>query len=279
MSAQAAVSVRDALDGARTAIAAGGSPSARLDAELLLAAAMGVTRSQLIREPQALLAAEAVRPFQLSVRRRSMTREPVAYIIGERGFRRLTLAVDARVLIPRPETELLVEVVGGLTGVQSVLDCCTGSGAVALALKDEHSALDVAGSDISPSALEVASANGRRLNLDVRWCAADLLDGIDAAYDVIVANPPYVCSAEIETLPPDVARHEPRTALDGGGDGLDVIRRLVAQVALRGTPILAFEHGAGQAEAAAGICRRAGFATVEHHRDLAGINRVVLARR
>ncbi|MGA2469316.1 MAG: peptide chain release factor N(5)-glutamine methyltransferase [Solirubrobacteraceae bacterium] len=279
MTARAGVSVRDALDGARTAIAAAGSSSARLDAELLLAGALGVARSRLIVEPEMTLEGEAVRTFQSHVRRRSVDREPVAYILGRRAFRRLTLSVDPRVLIPRPETELLVEVVSELPGIERVLDCATGSGAVALALKDERSDLDVTGSDISPPALAVAQANAQRLALEVSWRCADLLDGLDDTYDVIVANPPYVPSAALAKLVPEIVRHEPLLALDGGSDGLAVIRRLVSQTAATKSPALVLEHGMGQGDAVAELCHRAGFTTIERRRDLAGIERVLLAQR
>src|SRR5579862_8370782 len=161
------VTVRDALDGARTAIAAGGSPSAALDAELLLADALGTTRAALHRDPQAPVTGVAVRAFQSHVRRRAALREPVAYILGRRAFRRLELAVDARVLVPRPETELLVELALELPHGAAVLDCCCGSGAIALALKDERPDLQLTGSDIDAGAVVVAQANARRLGLDV----------------------------------------------------------------------------------------------------------------
>ena len=216
---------RDALDGARTAIAAGGSPSARLDAEILLADVLGVSRERLAREPQLPVAGEAVRRFQSHVRRRAIEREPVAYIVGRRGFRRLDLLVDRRVLVPRPETELLVEVGLELAPGARVLDCCTGSGAVALALKDERPDLQLSGSDISEDALGVARANGQRLGLEVDWIRSDLLESVDRGFDAILANPPYVPRATIATLEPEIVRHEPRLALDGGEDGLDLVRR------------------------------------------------------
>lgn len=267
---------RDALDGARTAIAAGGSPSARLDAELLLADVLGVSRERLVREPELPVAGEAVRRFQSHVRRRAIEREPVAYIVGRRGFRRLDLLVDHRVLVPRPETELLIEVGLELAPGARVLDCCTGSGAIALALKDERPDLQVSGSDLSAPALEVARANAQRLRLDVEWIEADLLDGVDRGFDAILANPPYVPRATIVTLEPEIARHEPRLALDGGEDGLDLVRRLIAQAAA--TPLLALEVGERQADAVVALLAGAGFSAVERLTELAGIERVVVAR-
>ena len=203
MSLRSAVSVRDALDGARTAIAAGGSSSPRLDAELLLAAALGVPRERLVTDPELSVGGDSVRRFQSYVRRRSVEREPVAYIVGHRAFRRLELLVDPRVLVPRPETELLVEVGLGLERGARVLDCCTGSGAVALALADERPDLILAGSEIATEALRLARINADRLGLSVTWLEADLLDGLPG-YDAILANPPYIPSAVLPTLAPEV---------------------------------------------------------------------------
>ena len=279
MSLRAAVSAHDALDGARTAIAAGGSESARLDAELLLAHALGVTRERLLIDRDLVVTGEAVRRFQSHVRRRSVDREPVAYIVGRRAFRRLELTVDARVLVPRPETELLVEIGCELDRGARVLDCCTGSGAVALALKDERDDLRVSGSDLSDAALTVARANAERLGLDVTWQRADLLDGLAGSFAAILANPPYVPTSVIATLEPEVARHEPALALDGGKDGLELIRRLVAQAARADIKLLAIEHGGeGQADAVADLCDEAGFSAIDRRRDLAGHERVIVAR-
>jgi release factor glutamine methyltransferase len=279
MTTRSAVSVRDALDGAITAIDAGGSPSARLDAELLLADALGTTREQLYSDPAATVHGPAVRAFQSHVRRRAVDREPVAYIVGHRAFRRLEVAVDSRVLVPRPETELLVELALGLAVGARVLDCCCGSGAVALALKDERPDLEVSGSDVDAAALAVAAANGARLRLEVCWQLADLLSGLPDAYDAIVANPPYIDGATIPTLEPEVSRHEPRTALDGGPGGLDKISELIEQAAKTSASTLILEHGEGQAEEVAARCTAAGYPHVTQHRDLAQIARAVAARR
>ena len=276
----AAVSVRDALDGARTAIGAAGSPSPVLDAELLLADAMGTTREWLRREPDAPLTAGATRAFRSAVIRRSRSREPVAYILGRRGFRRLELAVDPRVLIPRPETELLVELALELPHGTAVLDCATGSGAIALALADERPDLSVTGSDLDEGALAVARANAAGLALSVAWRQADLLEGLPDGYDAIVANVPYVAREAFRSLEPEVARHEPRLALDGGPGGLDVLEALIAQAGTRGrVRTLILEHGDEQADAVAGACAAAGFAELELRSDLAGLPRAVRARR
>ncbi|HTC72594.1 MAG TPA: peptide chain release factor N(5)-glutamine methyltransferase [Solirubrobacteraceae bacterium] len=271
--------VRDALDGAITAIAAAGCETPRLDAELLLANALGVRREQLLLEPDALVAGPAVRSFQDAVRRRAVGREPVAYIVGHRGFRRLELAVDRRVLVPRPETELLVEVGLGLPAGARVLDVGTGSGAVALALKDERPDLQVSGSDISTAALELAAGNAQVLGLDVRWLHADLLTDV-GVFDAILSNPPYVAESARAELAPEIVRHEPAGALFAGPDGLGVIRALLDQLAeLPDVRFLGLEVGAGQAQAVAELTRAAGFDAIRFERDLARIQRVVFAER
>jgi len=275
-----ATSTRDALDGAITAIAAAGCESPRLDAELLLANVLGVGRERLLTERELTVQGPAVRAFQDAVRRRSIEREPVAYILGRRGFRRIELAVDARALVPRPETELLVEVALRLPRGARVLDLCTGSGAVALALKDERPDLEVLGSDLSASALELAGENARRLGLDVRFVRADLLAGVDDEFDALLANPPYVAESERSTLAPEIVRHEPHAALFGGRDGLALIRALIEQLAGRERlRMVALEVGAGQAGAVAAMLRGAGLETVGAERDLAGIERVVVGER
>jgi release factor glutamine methyltransferase len=271
-------SVREALDSAVIAIAAAGSDTPRLDAELLLAGALGVERVALVTDPRREVAGPAVRAFQDAVRRRSAGREPVAYILGRRGFRYLELAVDPRVLVPRPETELLVEVGLELPAGARVVDVGTGSGAVALALKHERPDLDVSGAEVSAGALAVARANAARLGLDVQFVHGDLLEGVGEV-DAVLSNPPYVAERERATLAPEIVRHEPPGALFAGTDGLDVIRRLVPAVARSGARLLAIEVGAGQADAVGELMRDAGFAHVGTRRDLAGIERVVVGRR
>jgi release factor glutamine methyltransferase len=273
-------SVRDALDGALTAIAAAGCETPRLDAELLLAHALGVERERLFIDVELSVAGPAVRTLQDYVRRRSVLREPVAYILGKRHFRRLELAVDPRALIPRPETELLVEVALSLPEDWRVLDIGTGSGAVALALKDERPDLRVAGSDLSADALALARANGELLGLDVHWLAADLLEGVPDEFDAILSNPPYVPDGDRAMLAPEILRHEPVAALFAGQDGLDAIRPLVGQAAARSSVrLLALEVGAGQAAVVSELMRAVGFSSVRAERDLAGIERVVVGGR
>ena len=260
-------SVRDALDSAVIALEASGCDTPRLDAELLLAHALSTSRESLFMDPERGLSPDEARAFMdLAARRRS--REPVAYILGEKGFRRLMLRVDPRVLVPRPETEFVVEAALSLPEGARVVDVGTGSGAIALALKDERPDFEVVGTDVSADALDVARANAARLGLDVAFVHGDLLAGLEA--DAVVSNPPYVALGE--RLPAEIA-FEPRDALYGGPDGLDVVRRLVEEAS--GVPFVALEVGAGQAAAVAGLMDGR---TVETIRDLAGHERVVVGR-
>jgi len=268
--------VRMALAIATAELRDAGCDTPRLDAELLLADAMGTTRTQLHLAPEReLTRAESDRFAELLRRRRA--REPVAYLLGKRAFRYIELTIDSRVLVPRPESEGLVET--GLTLPQGarVVDVGTGSGAIALALKHERPDLEVLGADVSPDALEVARANARALGLDVTFVQSDLLDGVDGEIDAVLSNPPYVAKRDLPTLQPEVTA-EPDVAVFGGFDGFEVVRRLVP-AAVRRAPLVAIEVGMGMAQTVGGMLRDAGAATVEVQRDLAGIERVVVGRR
>jgi release factor glutamine methyltransferase len=263
--------VREALDSAVIALGAAGVDTPRLDAEVLLAHVLGVDRTALFLDPERELSREQAGAFADAARQRR-ERRPVAYITGSKGFRHLELAVDERVLIPRPETEHVVEAALGLPAGARVVDVGTGSGAIALALKSERPDLAVFATDVSADALAVARANAERLDLDVTFVHGDLLAGVEA--DAVVANPPYV--GEDQSVMPEVARYEPRAAVFAPGDALSVVRRLVAAAAAR---FIALEVGEGQAGAVDSLLREAGFAETERIRDLAGIERVVVGRR
>jgi release factor glutamine methyltransferase len=269
--------VREALDSAVIALTAAGVDTPRLDAEVLLAHALGVDRAALITDAERPVEGPAVRAFQGAVRRRSVEREPVAYITGVKGFRHLDLHVDRRVLIPRPETETLVDAaLRALPNGARVVDVGTGSGAVALALKDERPDLEVIATDVSEDAIAVARANARRLALAVEFVLADLLAGLNDV-GAVVSNPPYV--EDGAQLAPEIVRHEPALALRAGPEGLDVLALLVPAAAAGGAEVLAVEVGAGQAGAVEAMSRNAGFARSERRADLAGVDRVVVAWR
>jgi release factor glutamine methyltransferase len=267
-------SVRMALAAAVERLARAGCDTPRLDAELLLGSVLGVDRARLVMDSGSPLASDAAARFGELVARRA-AREPVAYILGRQAFRHLDLAVDQRVLIPRPETELLVEVGLTLAPGARVVDVGTGSGAVALALAQERPDLCVVGVDVSEDALALARENAARLGLDVEFHCGDLLAGLRA--DAVLANLPYVSVEDTGSLPPEITSFEPPLALFAGEDGLDLVRRLVAM--LDGAGLVALEVGFDQADRVASLLSGAGYTSVERLRDLAGHERVVLARR
>ncbi len=275
--------IREAMHAAVDAMRAAGVEQARLDAELLLAEAMGVDRAALVADPGAEVPPAAARLFGEMVRRR-LRREPVAYIVGRKGFRNIELAVDRRVLVPRPETELLVELALERRPA-TVLDVGTGSGAIALAIAAELPGCEITATDTSPRALEVARGNAERLGLADR---VRFLDGSIPAgegFDLIVANLPYVAEADWASLQPEVTQWEPREALLAGTDGLDAYRALLGGRvrALFGhtqqgasSAAMALEVGEGQAGAVAAMLGAVGFPSVDVRADLAGIERVVV---
>jgi release factor glutamine methyltransferase len=298
--AVAGAPAREALSAAVDALAAAGVEDPRLDAELLLAEATGWARAALLADPEAEVPPAAGRRFAEMVRRR-LRREPVAYILGRKGFRHLDLSVDRRVLIPRPETELLVELALEASPGRA-LDVGTGSGAIALAIADELPECEVTATDTSPGALEVARTNAARLGLADRVGffegtlppAGDGRGGggpASGGFDLVLANLPYVAERDWPSLQPEVTGWEPREALLAGPDGLDAYRAFIPGSAgllcryadqRSGGPnvggALAVEVGEGQAPAVAELMREAGFGEIEVRRDLAGIERVVLGR-
>lgn len=274
----ASATARELIDEGEARLAAAGIDTPRLDAELLLAAAAGATRSEIVAglvDPSG-----ATGTYGVWLARR-VQREPLAYITGRQGFRRIDLNVDERVLIPRPETELLVAVVK-VDRPCGILDIATGSGAVALALADELPDATITATDISADALAVARANAEEIDVAQRvtFLESDLLESVDGIFDAIAANLPYVVAADIDGLQPEVSRFEPRLALDGGEDGLDLVRRLAAsaQAQLKPGGMLALEVGDGQAVETQQILRSSGFVETERHEDLHGIERVVSGR-
>ncbi|MCB9556735.1 MAG: peptide chain release factor N(5)-glutamine methyltransferase [Deltaproteobacteria bacterium] len=255
----------------------------RLDAEVLLAHALSMPRLQLYLDHDKPLAPQELTRYRQAIKRR-LAGDPVAYIVGEREFWSLTLQVSPDVLIPRPESELLVEL--ALRALRArgqdnageetiVADIGTGSGALAIALANESQAT-IWASDISESALAVARSNAARLAPALRFFQGDLLNALPhaARVDVLVANLPYIETAELETL--EVARSEPKLALDGGTDGLDLLRRLIEQLpnVLADDGVLLLEIGCKQARAVCELLANQG-RQAEVHQDLAGLDRVV----
>ena len=267
---------------ARTAayFATAGSTSPRLDADLVVAHALGLERLEVYTQFD-----RPLRPDELAAARelvaRRGRREPIAYILGKRGFRRIELEVGPAVLVPRPETEVLVEwVLDAAPEGAAVLDWGTGSGAIALALADERPDLAITGIDASAEALAVATANGTRLGLTVEWVTSDGFAALDGRrFGVIAANPPYLSEAEFADAPPELG-FEPRRALVGGPRGDEVIAAIVGAAPAHLIPggVLVMEIGGGQGAAAAALLEAAGFADIAVRADLAGIDRTVFAR-
>jgi release factor glutamine methyltransferase len=261
-----------------------GIDSPRLDAELIVGHVLALDRVTLYLQHDRPLAEAEVDRIRELVRRRAR-REPIAYVLGHREFWSLDLLVRPGVLVPRPDTETLVEAALELVPEGErffVADVGTGSGAVALAIAKERPETRVFATDIADEALRVAKENATRLGLAERvaFLKGPLLEPIpsDRTVDLVVSNPPYVPSADIAGLMADVRDYEPRLALDGGPDGLDVIRTLIA-AATRARKGIAMEVGQGQADTVSEMVRQGGFPEVRTRKDLAGIDRVVVGTR
>jgi release factor glutamine methyltransferase len=283
-----AATFREELDAATTTLEAAGVPSARVDAEWLLAGRLGLGRAG-VRMDLARVAPAALAARYADAVRRRARREPLQRILGWEEFRGLRLRLTEAVLVPRPETEMLVEWALALLPPPAgrrlhAIDLGTGSGCIACALAAERADLDLLAVDVSPQAAVVARDNARALGLAsrIRVVAADVLHGIrDLSADLIVSNPPYLPTALVPELPPEVRAHEPTMALDGGDDGLALIRRIVglARGTLRPSGALVIETAGGdQARAAAALFRTAELTQVAIRADLAGVDRFVAAR-
>jgi release factor glutamine methyltransferase len=280
LAAPAAPTVGAAVRRLTDRFAAAGLDSPRLDAELLVADAIGADRARLFLSPDRPLTPDQDARIAAHEDGRAVRRASVAHLVGTRGFRMLDLAVDGRVLIPRPETELLVELGLELPTGSTVVDVGTGSGAIALALADERPDLVIHATDVSEDALDVARENARVLGSRVAFHHADLLDGLPPLGTplAVLSNPPYVPDGDLADLPPEVADHDPHLALFGGPDGLDVVRRLLPAARAAGAVLVGVEIGRGQADATVALPSAAGFPRTEIRDDLAGIGRVVVGR-
>ena len=273
------MTVDAALARAAERLVVAGCDTPRADAEILVAHVLGTTRSALRVDRQRELADGVLAEVERLVARRSH-REPLAYVLGEWAFRRLTLVIDPRVLVPRPETEAVVErCLARIARLSEprVLDVGTGSGAIALAIVDEHPGARVMGIDASEDALDVARANAERTGLAVELLCRDLFDGLPAGpWDLVVSNPPYVRPDEIEGLAPEVRDWEPRAALVGEG-ATEAVAAAAADV-LRLGGVIVLETAEGDAKRVAGLLEGIGYRDVRITFDLAGRERVVEGR-
>ncbi len=275
----------DILENTSRFFASKGLENARLQAELLLAAVLGVKRLDLYLQFERPLHSSEVDRYREYVRQR-LQRVPVQYITGVAAFRHLELTVTPAVLIPRPETEVLVDVALELLPAGGrILDLCCGSGAVALSLAQEAAAAEVVAADVSAAALEVAKANGQCCGLAerVEWHCGDLFTPLRGTepFDLVAANPPYVRRSDLAQLAPEVRDYEPHLALDGGEDGLAYYRRIAQEAAdfVRPGGYLLLEIGEGQSAAVEGLLARSARLTeVQIRSDLNQIPRVVVAR-
>ncbi len=274
------MTVREALEHTAERLDAAGCETPRVDAELLLGHVLDSTRSAVVADgDRALTGTEASQLAALTGRRAA--REPLAYVLGEWGFRRLVLEVDARVLVPRPETEIVVErclaLIDGLAAPR-VRDVGTGSGAIALAIVDEHPGARVTGGDVSQEALSVARANAARSGLAVELVELDLFAGLPAGpWSLVVSNPPYVRAADIDRRGIEVREWEPRVALVAEGATEAVARAAVAVLEPGGALVL--EVADGEAARVADLLRELAYEAVGVTHDLSGRERVVEGKR
>lgn len=252
---------------------------AKLDARLLLEYVCGTDRNDLLVRPERELTEEENAEYTAFIARRAL-HEPLQYITGEQDFMGLTFATDPSTLIPRQDTETLVEeILPHLHDGMHLLDVCTGSGCILLSLLKYSNDCVGMGCDLNPDAVALAKRNGEMLGIEAEFVQSDLFEEIEGIYDIIVSNPPYIETQVIETLDTVVKGYEPHTALDGGEDGLDFYRRIIADAKkyLRREGKLFFEIGCEQAEQVSKLLTEAGYKEVTVRKDLAGLDRVVYA--
>lgn len=279
--------VAEAVNSAAQILEKSGVETPRLDAELLLAHVLNCSRLDLIAHPEREMSEDEARRYNFLVGKRAL-RLPLAYLLGYREFYGMRITVSEAVLVPRPETELLVEQTIRRIGPGPVLvaEIGVGSGAVAVALAAGIPEAVVYGTDISAAALQVARLNvaNHHLAERVKLLEGDLAKPLEAAglrFDAVVSNPPYIPSLKIAGLQPEVSRWEPRSALDGGPDGLAIIRRLLPECLglLKNGGFTALEVGAGQADDVAAAAREVGYSSVEIVNDYSGVPRVLVCGR
>lgn len=276
------MNMKDALSFGMDRLEKAGIPDAKTDAFLLLEAVTGFRRADYLLRPEQELSSSGEEQYIEYIRRRT-EHEPCQYIIGSCGFYGLEFLVNEHVLIPRQDTEVLVEESLRFAEKNTeVLDLCTGSGAIAIALKANRPDLSVTAVDLSEGALAVARKNAEQNKTKIRFLESDLFEDLepDARFDLIVSNPPYISEEEYETLMPEVKDYEPELALKAGKEGLDIYRRLIREAPERLNPkgVLLVEIGFSQAEAVSELFREAGFSEIKVRKDLAGLDRVVTGR-
>lgn len=262
-----------------TQLETSGIKEAKLDARLLLEFVCKTNRNDLLVHPEREITKEQEWEYLAFVGRRA-THEPLQYITGEQEFMGLTFMTDPSTLIPRQDTETLVEeVLLYLHDGMEILDVCTGSGCILLSLLMYSNDCRGVGCDLNPAAVALAERNAEALGLEASFVQSDLFDKVDGRFDLIVSNPPYIETEVIQTLDTVVKGYEPHTALDGGKDGLDFYRRLVTEAKryLRKEGMLFFEIGYNQAESVSQLLAEAGYREITVKKDLAGLDRVVYA--
>lgn len=268
---------REAVEFGTKCLTDAGVPDAALDAWYLLQMVCRIERSYYYVHGEEDIAQDAQKEYEIAVQKRA-EHIPLQYIIGEQEFMGLRFKVNSNVLIPRQDTETLVEQVLKIVKPgMKVLDLCTGSGCVLISVLKNAPELTGMGSDISKTALLVAKENAKLHEVDAEWVRSDLFDNITETFDVIMANPPYIPTGEILSLMPEVRDFEPENALDGGADGLDFYRKIAGQVKdyLNPGGYVYMEIGYDQGEAVSELMRNAGFTEVEVIKDLARNDRVV----
>lgn len=268
---------REAVEFGTKCLTDAGVPDAALDAWYLLQMVCRIERSYYYVHGEEDITQDAQKEYEIAVQKRA-EHIPLQYIIGEQEFMGLRFKVNSNVLIPRQDTETLVEQVLKIVKPgMKVLDLCTGSGCVLISVLKNAPELNGVGSDISKTALLVAKENAKMHEVDADWIRSDLFDNITETFDVIMANPPYIPTGEILSLMPEVRDFEPENALDGGADGLDFYRKIAGQVKdyLNPGGYVYMEIGYDQGEAVSELMRNAGFTEVEVIKDLARNDRVV----
>lgn len=273
---------RETFEMGKRALADAGIEEAELDARLLLEQVCGTNRNTLLAHGDREVSAKEIEEYREMIGKRA-ERIPLQQITGTQSFMGLTFSVDENVLIPRQDTELLVEeALQELHDGMRILDLCTGSGCILLSLLNYSNDCEGIGADISEKALVVAEKNRVRLGMEnAAFIQSDLFENIEGSFDMLVSNPPYIQAEVIETLMPEVREHEPQIALDGGSDGLDFYRRIIAECGeyLKCGGMLFFEIGCDQGEDVKKLLEENGFLEVRVVKDYGGLDRVVAGIR